>query len=176
MSRSTSAGFAALATAPVAAIALVAGPADAATNTNREAVSWPTTDEVVATCADGSEIGLGFDLVRNVHDHYDRDGELVVQRRNVNYIGIFENLDTGERYTFRGTRIATFDFVDGTFTSTGNYRTVTMPGAGVVLHSTGISVKDLDVEGLFYHQAGPKLDEWVAGSDAVCSLFGLEGA
>ena len=51
-----------------------------------------------------------------------------------------------------------------------------MPGAGIVLHSAGIYVEHLDVEGFFYHQAGPKLDEWAAGSDAVCSLFGLDGA
>ena len=88
----------------------------------------------------------------------------------------FESLDAGERYTFRGTRIVTLDFVDRTFTSVGNYRTVTMPGAGIVLHSAGIYVEDLDVEGLFYHQAGRKLAERAAGSDAVCSLFGLDGA
>ena len=88
----------------------------------------------------------------------------------------FESLDAGERYTFRRTRIVTLDFVDRTFTSVGNYRTVTMPGAGIVLHSAGIYVKDLDIEGLFYHQAGPKLDEWAAGPNAVCSLFGLDGA
>jgi len=33
-------------------------------------------------------------------------------------------------------------------TSVGNYRTVTMPGAGIVLHSAGIYVEGLDVEGL----------------------------
>lgn len=51
-----------------------------------------------------------------------------------------------------------------------------MPGAGVVLHSTGMYVEDLDVAGFFYREAGPRLDEWTAGSDAVCSLFGLDGA
>jgi hypothetical protein len=51
-----------------------------------------------------------------------------------------------------------------------------MPGAGIVLHSAGIYVEGLDVEGLFCHRAGPKLDEWAAGSDAVCSLFRLDGA
>jgi hypothetical protein len=152
----------------------LAGPVSAAQNLNRESASWAPADEVVATCADGSNIGLGFDLVRNVHDHADASGEVIRQTRNVNYIGIFENLSTGERYTFRGTRIVTFDFVEGTFTSRGNYRTVTKPGEGTVLHSAGIYVEDLDVEGLFYHRAGPTLDEWAPGGDAaVCSLFGL---
>lgn len=154
-------------------VTVMAAPASADTTT-RESLSWPTTDEVVATCEGGAEIGLGFDLTRNVHDKYDGSGELTRQIRNVNYTGIFENMATGERYTFRGTRIVTFDFVDRTFTSQGNYRTVTMPGAGIVLHTAGIYVEDLDVEGLFYHQGGPVFDEWSeGGAAAVCSLFGL---
>jgi len=161
-----------LASAAITATALAA-PASADTMT-RDSLSWPATDEVVATCEGGAEIGLGFDLTRNVHDRYDGSGELTRQIRNVNYTGIFENLATGDRYTFQGTRVVTFDFVDGTFTSRGNYRTVTMPGAGTVLHTAGMYVEDLDVEGLFYHQAGPVFDEWTAGgAAAVCSLFGL---
>ena len=161
-----------LATAAVTT-AVLATPASADTMT-RDSLSWPASDEVVATCEGGAEIGLGFDLTRNVHDKYDSADELTRQVRNVNYTGIFENLATGERYTFQGTRVVTFDFVDGTFTSRGNYRTVTMPGAGTVLHTTGMYVEDLDVEGLFYRQAGPVLDEWTTGgAEAVCSLFGL---
>jgi hypothetical protein len=155
---------------------VLAAPAAADTMT-RDSLSWPASDEVVATCEGGAEIGLGFDLTRNVHDRYDGSGELTRQIRNVNYTGIFENLATGDRYTFQGTRVVTFDYVEGTFTSRGNYRTVTMPGAGTVLHTAGMYVEDLDVEGLFYHQAGPVLDEWTAGgAAAVCSLFGLEVA
>lgn len=160
----------------IAATATLAPPASAADN-SRGSLSWPTTDEVVAVCDGGAEIGLGFDLTRNVHQFADRSGEVVREMRNVNYTGTFENFDTGERYEFQGTRIVTFDFVAGTFTSRGNYRTVTMPGAGTVLHTAGIYVEDLDVEGLFHRQAGPVFDEWSAGGDAaVCSLFGLDAA
>jgi hypothetical protein len=163
----------------VAASVTLAGAsaASAAQNVNRESLSWPTTDEIVATCADGSKVGIGFDLTRNVHDFFSADGEHLRQSRNVNYVGTFENLSSGERYSFRGTRVVTLDFVRGTFTSRGNYRTVTMPGTGTVLHAAGIYVEDLDVEGLFYHEAGPGLDEWAPGGDAaVCSLFGLGAA
>lgn len=173
MSR-TIARLATLTAAPALAVVVTGIPVHAADNTTREALTFPI--ETVATCADGSEIGLGFDLVRNTHDHYDRDGNLLRTRRNVNYTGIFENTETGEQYTFQGTRIVTLDYVKGTFTSAGNYRTVTMPRAGVVLHEAGIYVEDLDVEGLRYHEGGPKLDEVAAGPDAVCSLFGLDGA
>jgi len=164
-----------LATAVVTATVL-ASPASASADTmTRDSQSRPASDLVVATCEGGVEIGLGFDLTLNVHDQYDRSGELTRQIRNVNYTGIFENLATGEEYRFQGTRVVTFDFVDGTFTSRGNYRTVTMPGTGTVLHTTGMYVEDLDIEGLFYRQAGPVFDEWTDGAgDAVCSLFGLQ--
>ena len=58
-----------LATAAVTATVL-ASPASADTMT-RDSLSWPASDEVVATCEGGVEIGLGFDLTRNVHDQYD---------------------------------------------------------------------------------------------------------
>jgi hypothetical protein len=152
----------------------IAGSAAASENTNRQEVHFPT-DEVVATCADGSDIGLGFDMVRNVHDTYNDAGELIKEQRTINYTGIFENLTSGERYTFRGTRIVTFDFENDLFFGRGNFRTVTMPAAGVVLHATGMLKETLE-EGLLYKNAGPWITEWVAGPDAVCSLFGLAGA
>ena len=145
-----------------------------AADNSRGSLYWAPADEVVAVCDDGSQIGLGFDLVRNVHQHTDRSGEVVRETRNVNYTGIFENLGSGERYTFQGTRVVTFDYERSLFISRGNYRTVTMPASGTVLHESGIYVEDMDVEGLLHHQAGPTFDEWdLGGPQAVCSLFGL---
>ena len=164
-----------LVTGTVAAATLVAGSASASVTNTRSEVHFGPADEVVATCADGSEIGLGFDIVRNIHDTYDDDGNLLQESRNVNFTGIFENLSTGEQYVFQGTRIVTFDFVAGTLFGRGNYRTVTLPGAGVVLHAAGMQIIDL-AAGLLVESAGPAIDEWVAGPDAVCSLFGLQGA
>lgn len=164
---------AAVFTATTSAVGAMAGSA-AAAPVDRESLSWPTSDEVVATCSDGSEIGLGFDLTRNVHDVYDKDGQLVRQTRNVVYVGIFENLRTQEQYRFRGSRVVTFDFVDGEFVSRGAYRVVTVPGKGAVFLEAGRYVEDLDVEGLFLAQSGPKFDEWDEGGAAVsCALFGL---
>ena len=154
---------------------LAAGAASATENSTREEVHFAPSDVVVATCEDGSEIGLGFDIVRNVHYTYDADGNVTKEMRNVNFTGIFENLSTGERYTFQGTRIVTFDFVAGTLFGRGNYRTVTLPQAGVVLHAAGMQLVDL-ANDLLVSSAGAAIDEWVAGPDAVCSLFGLEGA
>jgi hypothetical protein len=154
--------------------ALVAGAASATDNTTREEVHFAPADEVVATCADGSDIGLGFDIVRNVHLTYDDEGNVIKEMRNVNFTGIFENLATGEQYIFQGTRIVTFDVEKDLFFGRGNYRTVTLPGTGVVLQAAGMQLEALS-EGLLYRAAGPAIDEWVAGEDAVCSLFGLAG-
>lgn len=154
-------------------VGALAAPATAAP-VDRESLSWPASDEVVATCEGGVEIGLGFDLTRNVHDRYNRDGELVRQMRNVVFVGYFERLDTHEQHRFHGSRVVTMDFVDGTFTSVGAYRIVTMPGEGAVFLEAGRYVEDLDVEGVFYAQSGPKFDEWDEGGEAVsCALFGL---
>ena len=155
-----------------ASLLAVAAPVAAAENTTRQEVSFPP-DQVVATCANGVEIGLGFDIIRNVHRYYDDAGNLVKESRNINYTGIFENLSTGEQYTFQGTRHVTFDFVAGTFTSTGDYRTVTQPGDGTVLHSAGREVFDLINDALI-SQSGPKDDELSDGAVAgICGLFGL---
>jgi len=151
---------------------MLAAPAAAAENQTRVAVSFPP-DEVVATCSNGAEIGLGFDIVRNVHSYYDETNNLVKESRNINYTGVFQNLSTGEQYTFQGTRHVTFDFVAGTFTSTGNYRTVTQPGIGTVLHSAGREVFDL-LDEIIIFQSGPKYDELNDGAAAdICGLFGL---
>lgn len=155
-------------------IGALAAPA-AAGAVERGSLSWPASDEVVATCDGGVEIGLGFDLTRNVHNFYDRDGELVRQMRNVVYVGYFERLDTHEQYRFHGSRVVTFDFVDGKFISRGAYRIVTMPGEGSVFREAGRYVASLDTADLFYAESGPKFDEWDEGGDEVsCALFGLE--
>jgi hypothetical protein len=156
----------------VASLLALATPATAAENMNRVAVSFPP-DEVVATCANGAEIGLGFDLIRNIHQYFDDAGNLVKESRNVTFTGIFENLSTGEQYTFRGTRHAVFDYVSGTFTMSGNSRTVTQPGHGAVLHSAGREVIDLVDDGVLF-SSGPKIDEVSPGAAAgICGLFGL---
>ena len=81
-----------------------------AADNSRDSLYWAPGDDVVAVCDDGSRIGLGFDLVRNIHVHTDREGEVLREVRNVTYTGIFENLGSGERYMFQGTRVVTLDF------------------------------------------------------------------
>lgn len=148
-------------------------PASAADNVTRETLSFPA--EAVATCEGGVQIGLGFDIVRNVHDYSDSSGTIVRERRNVNFIGIFSVMGTDQTYTFQGARIVTQDFVTGTFTSVGNYRTVTQPGTGIVFHAAGREMFDENFDLVF--SAGPKYDEASpAAQSDICGLFGLQAA
>jgi hypothetical protein len=157
---------------PLAVVAANVAPASAATNST-STVSIPPSDNVVATCAGGVEIGLGFEITRREHHYYDADGNEVRMSRNLTYTGTFENLSTGQRYTFQGTRNVTFDWVANTFTGTGNFRTVTQPGVGLVLHYAGRDVASLlDDSELF--SSGPRIVEWdPATAEALCGLYGL---
>jgi hypothetical protein len=149
------------------------GPASAADNSTRETLTFPA--EPVATCEGGAVVGLGFDIIRNVHEYTDSTGAVVMIRRNVNYTGIFSLMGTDQTYTFQGARIVTIDLVTGTFTSVGNYRNVTQPGAGTVFHATGREVFDENFDPLFF--SGPKYAEDSPGAEAdTCGLFGLRDA
>lgn len=161
----------------VVGIAATAVPA-AAETVDRASLTFAPEEEVVATCVgetgESVEIGLGFDLTRNLHTFHDRDGNVIQVKRNVVYVGYFQRLDTGEQYRFRGSRVVTMDLVDATFTSVGAYRVVTVPGEGAVFLEAGRYVEDLDVMGLFYAESGPKFAEFDEGGDEVsCGLFGL---
>lgn len=157
----------------IAATAPLAAPANAVENVIREAVTIPA--EPVATCEGGTQVGLGFDIVRTIHTFTDKNGEPTRILRNVEFTGVFQLLGTDEQSTFQGTRIVTFDLLDGTFTSVGNYRTVTQPGTGIVFHSAGREVFDENDALVF--SSGPKYDELSGGAqDEICGLFGLDAA
>jgi hypothetical protein len=147
-------------------------PAAAAENVTRDHFAFNVGP--VATCEGGADVTLGFDLTRNIHTYTDRQGNVIRTKRNVNYIGTFELVTTGEQWAFQGTRVATEDLVAGTFTSVGNYRTLTQPGSGVVLHSAGRELFESDT---LLSSSGPKYDELSDGAQAdICGLFGLDAA
>jgi hypothetical protein len=147
--------------------------ASAADNVTRQTLTFPA--EAVAACEGGVEVGLGFDIVRNVHEYSDSTGTVVLIRRNVNFVGIFSLMGTDRTVTFQGARIVTQDLVTGTFTSVGNYRTLTQPGDGIVFHSAGREVFDENFDLVF--SAGPKYDELSPGAQSdICGLFGLQAA
>jgi hypothetical protein len=164
-----------LAIAAASCVASVLGavaPASAAENVVREHFAFNIGP--VATCEGGADVTLGFDIVRNTHTYTDRQGNVVRITRNANYTGIFELVTTGQQYLFHGTRVGTEDLVAGTFTSRGDYRNVTQPGRGNILHSTGRLVFGDD--GIL-SSSGPKYDEFSEGAQAdICGLWGLQAA
>ncbi len=158
-------------------VLLVAGAGMAAAQENSR-YSLTFEKEVVATCADGSDVTLYFDVTVNRHiSETDADGAALVESRNVNYDGFFTHEASGEVVEFTGTRVVTIDLVADLFTSRGKYRVVTMPGIGPVMHETGRYVETwVSEERLF--EAGPKMSENPEDPSTfalTCSLFGLSG-
>lgn len=85
---------------------------------------------------------------------------------------------TGESVYPHGTRHLVLDFVKGTFTETGNYRTLTVAGEGRVLKYAGRAVSLLDSEIPFW-KSGPDIADIgvpEVDNDLVCGVFGLDGA
>jgi len=163
----------------VAAAALATGSVIAATSASaqenfRGSVTLPSEGPVVE-CDGGVGIGLTFDVDFSFHWAYDEDA-LVRERLILRYTGYFENVTTGERSTpVRGTGNTVTDYTDGTRTTSGSGRSMTMPGVGTVLHEAGHAVFDL-ASGELLISHGPTVNEATPeGAKLVCSLMGLSG-
>jgi hypothetical protein len=150
-----------------------ATPASAQENF-RGSVTFPA-DAPVVECDGGVGIGLTFDIDFTFHWTYD-ESALVRERLTLRYTGYFENLDTGERSTpVRGTGNTVTDYADGTRTTSGSGRSMTMPGVGTVLHEAGHAVFDLETGQLLVSH-GPTVNEATPeGAQLVCSAMGLTG-
>ena len=166
------AGTVAATTAMAAASLAAAAPASAQENL-RGSVSFPAAP--VVECDGAMQIGLGFDVDLTFHWTYEGDA-LVRERLTMRYTGQFANLSTGEVSTpVRGTSNTVIDLTEGTLTASGNPRSMTMPGVGVVLHEAGRFVLDLET-GQVLVERGPKLNETTPeGARLVCEAMGLTG-
>ncbi len=93
----------------------------------------------------GLEIQSDLEAKRNRTDYFDQDGTLVRTVINVQYRITFTNLaDPTLAARTPGHRHIVLDYVNNTFTDTGVYRNVTVPGAGNVLHVSGRVLAALD--------------------------------
>lgn len=111
-----------------------AGAASAGELVEKGSMHFVAADVPIVGCADGTRVGLGFHVNFTRHEYTDASGELTRTRVNMQYDGYVENLTTGQTADFgHGARTVTFNLLDGTSTSNGNYRTLTLPGAGAVL-------------------------------------------
>lgn len=129
-------------------------------------------DVVVAECADGGQVTGPLEGSISRHPKFDREGNMISLSLNMEYKMTWTLSTTGESVHPHGTRHIVFDFVNGTGTDTGNYRTLTIAGEGRVLKSAGRTISDLESEEILF-KSGPNI---VEDNDLVCTLFDVEGA
>ena len=160
----------------IAATALggIAGPAGAGVTEPWVELHFAAADHPSVQCADGTLVGIGFEVRRRWLGFSDSDGAPTRDQLQRRYDGVIERLDTGATLPFgHGTVNTTFDYVRGIVTQSGSYRSVAWPGEGIVMHSVGHEVFDLETDQLL-SEAGPKVDE-VSNPELLCAAFGLPG-
>jgi hypothetical protein len=127
-------------------LAAVAGPAAAAppqVELRNEPLAFP--DLVDTESCPGLTILAHLEGKRSRTNYYNRDGELTRTVIQVRYWFTFTNVDDPSIVsTSPGHRHIELDYVNNTFTDTGIYRNVTMPGAGNIHHVTGRYVDSLE--------------------------------
>jgi hypothetical protein len=164
-----------IAAASVAALAgAVAGPAHAG---NRVEIGGDHLNVVVAECADGAQVDGPLEGSYSEHPRFDRQGNLISVALTMEYKMTWTLSTTGASVYPHGTRHLVFDFVEGTITETGNYRTLTVSGEGRVLKYAGRSVLDLATGAMA--KSGPAVADIgipEVDNDLVCGLFGVDGA
>jgi hypothetical protein len=166
----------AAAAASSAALLLAAAPAAQAGN--RQPIPEEHLTVHLATCADGGTVdGTGTGSFSE-HSTFADDGTLIRYTLTINFSGPWTYSTTGESVTPHGAQRISFDFVNGTVTETGNYRTLTVAGEGWQLKSAGRTVRDL-ATGEVISESGPKVSDIgvpEVDNDLVCGLFGVDGA
>lgn len=167
------------ATATAAGAVLLLGlAAPAAHAGNRTPIGGDHEFVVVAECADGAQVDGTLDGEYSEHWRFDKAGSPLSLSYMMEYKMTWTLSSTGESVYPHGTRHIVFDYVDGTLTDTGNYRTLTVAGEGRVLKKTGREVLDMATwERL--SKSGPDVaDIGVPELDnpLVCGLFGVDGA
>jgi hypothetical protein len=98
-----------------------------------------------------------FRVDRTITQYYDQAGTLVREARHLIFTGSQTNDETGTSLPVNGTFRQVFDFVNGTFTSTGSLRHVTVPGSGIVLNESGRTIIDMADDSILF-MAGPHQD------------------
>ncbi|SOC52351.1 hypothetical protein [Ornithinimicrobium cerasi] len=132
----------------------------------------------VTTCADGETISVYFDVSYRQWETFAEDGTPETLKLNMVYTGAFVNDATGDEVPLQGTRSIVFDFVNDSYSDSGNHRTLTQPGEGWVLKRAGRYLSTASNPDVATFISGPDFHEMSPGVDTsrvVCGLFGLEG-
>ena len=161
--------------AGVAALAgAAAGPAHAG---NRVDIGGDHQNVVVAECADHAQVDGTLDGSYSAHPRFDEQANLISLALTMEYKMTWTLSTTGASVHPHGTGHLVFDYVEGTITETGNFRTLTVAGEGRVLKYAGRSVLDLATGEMV--KSGPDVADIgvpEVDNDLVCGLFGVAGA
>ena len=120
--------------------------------------------------ADCGSFGVNF--VADIDAHYEQffgdSGQLVLERRHVQFTGTLTNANTGATLPYEGNFTRTFDVAAGTVTLIGERRKTEVSGQGVLAIAAGRLVVDTRT-GAVVSESG-RTDE--AYTAAICSLLG----
>lgn len=144
---------------------------------NRVEIGGDHQNVIVAWCADGAHVDGPLDGSYSEHSRFHRQGNLISLALTMEYKMTWTLSTTGASVYPHGTRHLMLDFIEGTITDTGNYRTLTVEGEGRVLKHAGRSVLDLATGEMT--KSGPDVADIgipEVDNDLVCGLFGVDGA
>ena len=128
-----------LAVAAVAIASLAAPAASFATGPviSRHDDTTPQTIEEWGDCPTFT-IDATYMANRRNEDFYDAEGNLVLERRHIDFSGVLYNHDNPNRSVpYEGDFTLTFDFSAGTVSNTGLVTHVVVPGEGVINLTAG---------------------------------------
>lgn len=111
-------------------------------------------------------------FVSNIDAHYEQffsdSGQLVLERRHVQFTGSLTNSATGATLPYEGNFIRTFDVATGTVSLIGERRKTEVAGQGVLAIAAGRLVVDTRT-GTIISESGQTDESYNA---ATCSLLG----
>jgi hypothetical protein len=111
-------------------------------------------------------------FVSSIDAHYEQyfndSGQLVLERRHVQFTGTLTNATTGANLPYEGNFIRTFDVGAGTVSLIGERRKIEISGQGVLAIAAGRLVIDTRT-GSLLSESGQTDEDFTA---AMCSLLG----
>ena len=163
--------------APVIAVAAVLGIAAQAMAATPETVVRHDQHHAAFPLYDCGDfvVAAEWDVSVTMTMYLDSEGNVRGVKGHVSYAGTMSHPTNGRWVDDRGVHTWTENWISGTVRDAGGYRKITAPGAGLLIHDTGLSV-------IAYHDpfdpfddeqlklAGPK-DELEGKTDALCAYL-----
>lgn len=111
-------------------------------------------------------------FVADINAHFEQffndSGQLVLERRHVQFTGALTNATTGASLPYEGNFIATRDVAANTLTNDGVFRKTEVPGEGVLAIAAGRTVLNATTFAVISESGQTP----AAYNDAICRLLG----